>query len=147
LTEGKGGPGGRTIYLVQRRGWYGDASDLIVRAGVPVGPGVPVRAFTDEAQAEACRRELVRAAIREVDPAPILPLLGPVGPAEWTSLSPEEFEVELRKLGIEDDFWTFLFGRDWWDQDGGLTEAQREGVWQLFDCLPFYEVVQVVLKE
>jgi hypothetical protein len=139
-------PPGKGVYIVQRLSWAlgGDES----------GPscyrddgdqGTPLCCFRSRKQAEAYCRELEQQARRELSPFQFgeeLELL--------TSLKKPALDRGLRQLGLKPPTakafraeWGGIDWRAWWDAVAAdLTDAQREGIFDLLDRLRFYEVTQ-----
>jgi hypothetical protein len=138
----------RKVYLVQRKGWSFDDYQQEFDHDPDAGGGVPVRAFASRARAEACARNLERAARKEVSPF----VFGDLG--YLSSLSLEEFCDFLRTLKVRPppieslERHPFARWREWWDEHaGGLSEGKRDAIWDMLDRLRFYEVVETELAE
>jgi hypothetical protein len=144
-----------TLHLVERRSWATSLYD---------GPdaqnsdderhGIPVAALTTRAAAQRRAEELTRAARLETNP-----FLLEGGELEFLSSLEEETILDrLTGLGlpppgvISGHEYSWRNGlRDWaaWYDDlaSQLTDAQRDGVWDLLDLLVLYAVVPVKLEE
>jgi hypothetical protein len=136
-------PPGKGAYIVQRLSWHvwGDESGPIFNKDED-DQGTPLRCFPDRKAAKACCRELETQARREVSPFQFhggeLELL--------TTLSKEEFRQAVRRLGLKPPDSKSSDWRPWWDAvAGGLTDAQREGIFDLLDQLHFYTIAQAEL--
>jgi len=143
-------PPGKGVFVVQRLSWN--------VGGDRAGPcfcndeddqGTPLRCFRSREEAEACCQELEQQARRELSPFQFH-----MGELELlTTLSEKEFRQALGKLGLTPPTgtafrteWRSIDWRVWWDAVAAdLTDAQREGVFDLLDELRFYEVVQAEL--
>jgi hypothetical protein len=104
---------------------------------------VPVGLFTDHALAEARAQLAEQELRRSMSPFTIAHHLSLV-----TSLDDRNLRKRLRALGIPDTEncpeRNGLKGtelEDWWDRIAdGLSDAQRDAVWELFDRLKVFEV-------
>jgi hypothetical protein len=140
---------GLKLHVVQRRSWR-EGWDYFHRE--EDDGGCPVRAFVDRAKAETLRDELEQQARRQV------PLFRFIFGTPLILIEDEgksAFCDKLMALGVpppppktlaedlEEESW-----KAWWDQiSGDLTDAQREGLWDLLfpedEC--FYDIVETEL--
>jgi hypothetical protein len=131
----------KTVYVVQRLTWqYNDN-------WYDLGNDEPLRAFRDRGRAEAYRWELEQAARNEAhSPCRVG---GPLG--RCTTLSQEELLQQLRRFGVgaptgavpsEYDHPIF-HNRAWWDdlRENAATLFHR--VWDLFNLVRFFDVLEV----
>lgn len=143
-------PAGRArpkkLYLVQRLGW-----NVWEDGGRPACSrdendcGVPVRAFNGRQQAEAFCREQERQARRELSPFQFR--------HDFAEEEKERLIAGLIELGLQpptpQEFPSLAYKgliewRAWWDAVApGLTDQQREGVWDLLEDIHFYEVAAI----
>jgi hypothetical protein len=139
-------PQPKKLYLVQRLGW-----NVWEDGGRPACSrddsdcGVPVRAFNGRKQAEEFCREQERQARRELSPFQFH--------HDFTEEEEERLLAGLRELGLEPptaqefpyrDSENLIEWRAWWDAVApGLSEAQREALWDLLEGVHLYEVVAI----
>jgi hypothetical protein len=151
----------RTVYVIQQTNWrYTD------EFFVPDSDS-PVKAFTSLAAAESYRQELEAEARREIE------AISPLEKSWWTSnlaatfsignleritsLNEAEIRERLKALGLP--FFPDATGYDkkrhvkYWDEAWWERAWQRlgsegaDGLWNMFDKLRFFEVVEVELEE
>jgi hypothetical protein len=147
VNEPKKPPPGKGIYLVQRLSWgLGGDDEGPSYYRYEGDQGTPLFGFRNRKAAEACCRQLEQQARREVAPFDFydgeLELL--------TSLSPAEFPKALRQLGLKPPtvrtfptkYKTIDWPAWWAAVAADLSDAQRQGVFELLDQLHFYEVIQ-----
>jgi hypothetical protein len=128
------------VFLVRRLGWeYGD--DFYYRTE---SDDAPVMSFLDPAKAEAHRRELEWAYVRDQKINPF----GYIDASleERSSLPPAQLYRGLRKAGM-----TLETGREddrisLWQQYDALPDEGKRRVWGVIDRLRFFEVVQMKVE-
>jgi hypothetical protein len=112
--------------------------------------GTPVAIYETLADADAAQAAW-EAAAREELPSPFR-----FGSAhEWSTLHPSAVWEVLSSLapidftGLWSDYWAAdRLWSQWWDRTApGLTSDQLETVWEVFDKLRFYEVVEVEYRD
>jgi hypothetical protein len=126
------------VYLVQQLAWEPDEQRVghFVRLGLE--DGSPVKAFSDRARAEALCAELERDFRSGLNP-----FRYGRGLDDWTSLPPGLFRDWLLDAGLTPpeveqgvEEWV-----RWWDREGGgLSDFQREKVWEAVDGVRFFTV-------
>jgi len=143
--------GSSKVWLVQRRGWdvaEGWPPDGLGFFAATENPtAVPLRAFGKRKDAEVHRAELERDARREASP-----FRYGFEVAHVTSLDESTLRQRITRLGLEPPEQpagerlpcdTLTPWREWWNHTaGGLTDGQREAIWDLLDRLSFYQVVE-----
>ncbi|MGL4550180.1 MAG: hypothetical protein ACRC33_03245 [Gemmataceae bacterium] len=144
------------LHVVQRRAWDVNRHDDEPNTynGDDDPQGVPVAAFVKKADATKRAKELAAAARRETNPFQF-----EGGELDALSSLPEKSLLgRLTALGLvpppaitgHPDRWR-NGRRDWITWYDGLasqlTDAERDGVWDLLDLLVLYAVVSVALEE
>jgi hypothetical protein len=143
---------GKGVFVVQRLSWtvMQDESGPVFYRNEG-DQGTPLCCFRDRERAEAYCRELQRQARRELSPFRFIQELEFL--EDLTSLSEKALCQGLRKLGLKPPTvrtfptkWKTINWWAWWDAVAGdLSDAQREGIYELLDRLHFYEVVEAEL--
>jgi hypothetical protein len=138
----------RRVYLVQRRAVadypHGGLERHTAHPNNGFLPWKALRLFADEAAAVAFADE-VRAMIRlEVDPFEY----GGWEVGEASSHPADDFWLLAAELGLPLPVDDVLGTREWWYQQASrMTDAQRDGVWALFDRLELVRVMPLTLHD
>jgi hypothetical protein len=139
----------RTVYVVSRRsvreeeGRWAQLCDEPNRAsGLS---WVPLRAFADRDEAEACRRELERSTR-----VGLCPFALNADVRNLTSLDGDPLRERLFELGLMPPLEGWYVDVDWigwWREVApGLTEEQLHGVWDLLDRARLHAVVALEME-
>jgi hypothetical protein len=132
------------LYLLQRQSWRANNGHFFDRE--EEDGGVPLLLFMDRLAAEDRCADLEHAARAEVCPV----LYGGGYVDEQCGMSPAQLKERLAALGVPpppadalDTVLGELPWQRWWTEVvGGLSDEQRDGVWDLLKPGPFYEVIE-----